>query len=365
MTGIRQSFVFKAEDMGFGKGTSDSTGGWISPPPGSFFSSTSSVATTRINSTGNKKFDTIAYGARSGSWEWTFNMDYDYLEPFLFAFEKYEFKGGEHHFSNVNYSRPKSFVVRRKIINEALAGGPDGSDEVTELYGCVVRSVRFAKSGGRSETQVSLSGFYVDEQMIKGTLSATDFQEYTGNLAEFMCMFIGDEISDDGYVANTESISLGVDNNASPIVNTCTPISTQFYVGLLNYTFSTTCYSNNPSKYKQRVYSGGFSNEKLRPMTKGLKPIPSILLATYDASMRDGSYENIKAAFDASANSYLFSVKDCVVKSITWQKGDGSKLQDSISSSECRDISFVVKSAGVTADISVSPMHTVSSPNPA
>ena len=370
MTGIRQSFVFSPETAGFGKGTNETGEIWIAPPPGSFFASTTSVSTTRVNTAGNKRFDTVAYGARQGSWEWTFYLDYDYLEPFLFAFESYTFEDGVHSFTNLNSTRPKSFVVRRKIINDALAGGPTGSDELTELYGCVVRSVRFSKSAGRSETQVSLSGFYTDERMVKGTLDATDYQEYTGNLAEFMCMFIGDTVSEENYVANTESLSLSVENNASPIYNTCTPIATQFYVGLLNYAFSTSCYSNDPSKYKQRVYSGGYDNTKVAPMLKGLKPIPTITLATYDGSMRldsggQVSTQSMQNAYNSSANSYTFTITDCVVKSMAWQKGDGSQLQDSLSSAECRDISFKVKSAGYETDINTAAKHRIESPDPA
>lgn len=347
MTGIRQSFVFALENE-FAKGKADGNP-WIAPPVGSFFNSTHSRQATKIYTVGSKFFDTVAYGQLNGSFNWTFVFDYHYLEPLQLAFEKIGCTPNEdgvhftHTFEKVNNMRIPSFTVRRKILNE-FAGGPDESDEITELRGCVVRNVSFSKAAGTSQLQVTMTGFYVDEVMFKGDLDATDYKEYEGKLSEYMCMFVGG-VSTDNYVANTESLEFSIENNSDAIYNTCSPFAGLYYEGRANCTFGTTCYSNNPSNYKQRVYSGGFRNDVLRPMAKGLKPIPLVTLAAYDKSIRDPEYMDVvdySSALADSDESMTVELTDVVIKSLTWPKGNDQKLQDTISSAECKKITITV-----------------------
>lgn len=349
MTGIRKSFVTGMESN-FKGGTTD----WICPPPGSFISCGHSRTTSRINSTGCKTFDAVGYGQMSGSWEWDYTFSYDYLEPLLYVFENYDAEpilGADgktptglykHTFSKVNVGRVPSFSIREKVLNR-MAGGPDGSDETVERYGAVVKSFRMNKQSSEGPISMSQSGFYCDEKMTKGNLTSTDYKPFNGDLAEFMCMFIGDTASSDTCVAMTETLNISVENNAAAIPIVCTPFAGGYSEGLTQIGFSTTAYSNDPARYKQRVYSGGFSNTQLRPMAKGMHPIKRMILMSYNGSVRSANGElDIDASIKASTRSISFIIDDCVIKSLTWQKGNGSKLQDQISSAECRNLTIEV-----------------------
>ena len=348
MTGVRESFIFALED-GFSKGKGANTP-WIAPPPGSFFNSGHNRQATKIYTVGSKFFDTVAYGQLNGTFNWTFVFDYHYLEPLQLAFEKVECvpnADGTHYthtFEKVNNAKVPSFTVRRKILNR-MAGGPDHSDEITELRGCVVRNISFSKAAGTSQLQVTFTGFYADEVMYKGDLDATDYKEYDGKLSEYLCMFVGQVGNDGQYVANTESLEFTLENNSDAIYNTCSPFAGLYYEGRTNVTFGTTCYSNDPSHYKQRVYSGGFRNDVFKPMAKGLKPIPKISLVAYDKSVRDDEYGDtmdFTQALADSDESFLVEIDHVVIKSLTWPKGNDQKLQDTISSAECRNIKFTI-----------------------
>lgn len=342
MTGIRKSFVTGMESK-FKGGTTD----WICPPPGSFISCGHSRTTSRINSTGCKTFDAVGFGQMSGSWEWDYTFSYDYLEPLLYVFEDYDctpLSNGlyKHTFSKMNIGRVPSFSIREKVLNR-MAGGPTGSDETVERYGAVVKSFRMNKQSSEGPISMSQSGFYCDEKMTKGNLTSTDFKPFNGDLAEFMCMFIGDTASSDTYVAMTETLNISVENNSAAIPVVCTPFAGGYSEGLTQIGFSTTAYSNDPARYKQRVYSGGFDNTQLRPMSKGMHPIKRIILMSYNGSVRSANGEpDIDASIKASTRSISFIIDDCVIKSLTWQKGNGSKLQDQISSAECRNLTIEV-----------------------
>ena len=503
MSGVRQSMVFALEDeFGKGKGANKS---WIRPPPGTQFSNTHAVSTARIDTMGCKQWDTVAYGRMSGSWTWEFTFDYEYLEPFLLAFEGYELKDidvttntalaivtgkyflsngtidgeaadipdffdsddkniknqtleltkgapvdvtiyvpgeivsvsepptgvkvtmnngvnytnhkGEfvnassitlygtpeeeitnpvdvsvrydremsigfkisvinsttessqivkvHEFKKTNYCRIPSFAVRRVILHQ-IAGGPD--DEVDYLYGCVCKSIRFTQSAGGSQVKVSMSGSYADDEIVKENRSATDYTDYEGELVEFQCLFVDnktkkegetleDYVNDGTYVANTDSISISIDNSSAMLPVTCSPVAPAYYEGKSTYQMTTSCYANDPSKYKQRVYSGGIGDDDLRIRKKGKKPIPRMTVLSY-SGVREGA-ESIANTVAKSKRWAHFDVSKCVVKSVTWQNGDGSRLQDQISSAECRGITLTVYNKDNTGNIKDAPKHTV------
>lgn len=378
MSSIRQSFLFSLEaEDGFGKGKASGYS-WIAPPPMSFFDSTTSVATTRVQSAGSKYLDTIAYGKRSGTWRWSFVMDYNYLEPLYLVFEGSDPGAGtartvgdktayEYTFKKTNGARVRSFTVRRVKLN-IMAGGlrstpntsgttKGGLDEIVELVGCVCTNATFSRASSSSQMNVELSGFYVDEQMYKGRFGKTDYQPYSGNLTEYACLFIGG-VSDDTYVANTESLSISINNQAEAIHNICTPIGKEYAENVTDYSFSTTAYSNDPSHWEQRVYSGGFDNDVLKPMTKGLKPISEMHIVSYDGTL-DPSNANWTDAITNSAKRLDIDIRTCEVKSLQWQSGDGSKLQDVISSSMCGTIEFTVYSPVKTTAFTTENEHDV------
>ena len=335
--------VFSLEDsFAEGKGSE----AWQAPPPGTFFSSTHSRGANKITAEGTKFWETVSWGTLAGSWDWSFTLDYDYMAPLLLAFESHDVTDNgdgtyTHTFSKINNGRVPSFTVRRKVLNR-MAGGPDGADEIVELRGCVCKSISFSMSAGNSAMQVSMTGFYVEEKMYKGDLTSTDYQEYSGDLVEFACLFVGDP-SDENYVANTDSLSIGMDNSSAVVYSTCTPFGVEYYEGVTQCTFGTSCYSNDPSRYKQRVYSGGYNNSYLFPQSKNLAPISKLSVAAYSLAVKDGHGENITECMAQSPKTAVFTLEKVVIKSLTWQKGDGSKLQDQISSTDCRKISFRLK----------------------
>lgn len=340
MTGIRTSFVYCKEDSFGGGKPADSM--WISPPVGSFFNFTHSRSVSKLQSAGNKTWDDVAYGAITGSWEWTFTMDYDYLEPMALVFEdhKYDAATKTHHFAKANNDRVPSFTVMKKQLNRIAK--PSSKDETVVLKGCVVRNMRVSKSAGTSEMNVTLTGFYATEQMSLDNLLATDYKPYTGRIVEFSCLFV-DEITNDGYVANTESMNIAIENNASAIYSTCSPVASTYHEGNTTYNFGTTAYSDDPSKYKQRLYSGGHSNTRTSPASKGLQPVDMMYMVSFSNEYMDLGGK-VADAYTGSTYSAKFSLEDVVIKSLTWQKGDGSKLMDQINSTDVRLITLDIKS---------------------
>lgn len=405
MTGIRQSIVFSREKEGeYGQGK-DPAAMWLAPPPGTFFTSTHNRNVQRIQTTGSKFWDAQAYGQLGGSWSWTFTMDYNYLEPFYFLFESIDSNSGLtspaasgidagmgvsmsdttgiiHTFQKINNDRVKSFTVLRKINNQMVGGS---RNEITQLTGCVVKSFQFQRSAATSKIDVSLSGFYSNERLLAEdadltSIWPTDYQEYDdsdGGLIEYSCLYAGG-LGDGEYMANTESISIGVDNSAAAVYSVCSPFASNYYEGLTNISFSTTCYSTDPLQYKTRLYSGGFTNRPPQvdgayvPMSKGMKPVPKMCIGCYSNQINrdDPTYEpdpgtagqdslpsnnnqantaytrTVAEAFADSVFALGFQLDQVVIKSLPWQKGDGSKLQDSISSSEAQKLIMYVKTKG-------------------
>jgi len=303
-------------------------------------------------------WDTFAYGTLQGSWEWTFMLDYNYLEPLALAFEVCNLEGTSasqpsgsylYNFSKSNTSRVKSFTVRRIILNQ-MAGGPSGMDEMEILKGCVCKSITFARSAGTSQVQVTMSGFYASEEMTLGNISSTDYKAYSGNLVEYSCLFAGKDTNNDGvadefyYVANTESLTVSIDNSAEAIYNVCSPFAKQYSEGITDYTFSTTAYSNDPSHYKQKVYSGGqiLDTMPTSPMCKGMAPLAGMKIQAMNLSCDNGSDWNTN--WNAATQWMEINITKCVIRSLQWQSGDGGKLQDSISSAECQSITFSFRS---------------------
>ena len=374
MTGVRQSFVFALEKEFKGDviGTK-----WIRPPPGSYLSTGHSRGATKINTEGCKTWDTVAYGQLTGSWEWTFTLDYDYLEPFYLAFEDYDVEANvdgktyTHTFKKSNNGIVPSFTIRRKVLNNLGIGG--GQDEIVELKGCVLRNLSFSKGAGASQTSVTMTGFYATETMYLGDLEMTDYTPYEGHLTEHMCMYVADEYDTKeqaatyNYVAKTDSLQVSIENSSNPLYSTCSAFAVKYYEGYTNYSFGTSCYSDDPERYKLRVYGGGSKATKTGsttgPMNKGLTPLKGIKLIAYDGILDEGC---TLASAKASTKTFTFTITDCVIKSLTWAKGDGQVLQDKISSCDCRLMELEVKTDVGNFDMSKGDTRnqTVISPDP-
>lgn len=382
MTSNRMSFVFAVERRY--RGGKHDRGDWLSPPPGSYFSSTGTRQTTPLYTTGSKKWDAVAYGGYEGTWEWTFMLDYNYLEPLALAFdtvndmyvadEIYDnIKDEETYtytFRKNNCGRVPSFAVRRKILHR-VAGGE--KDEMVELEGCLVTAISFSRSASTSQYQVQMSGVYANETMTIGKLESTDYEPHAGHLVEYTCVAFGeegnqsiDELYRPKIVAYTDSVSISIQNNVNTIHSTCSPFAQTYYEGRNHFQISTSCYSINPEHYKTRMYSGGGDPSAREPMTKGLTPLKKMYIFSYDgayvpkADTELGDYGlGIESAFKESERNLVFTLKDLVIKSMKWTNGDGGKLTDSISSVDCRDLVLIIKSGRPKLF-----RNTLSSPDP-
>ena len=375
MTGIRQSFVFALE-KGFGEGPGTGAGAysWLVPPPGSFFEGTPNRQTNDIYGAGDKFRQNVAYGQFSGTWSWTFMLDYNYLEPFMLAFEVVNSKsvgdngfGGYNGttfftFEKKNYKRVPSFCVRQKKLNQ-IVGGTSTKDELIEYYGCVVQQISFNRSASSAQYQISMSGIYVDEAETIGTLAALDYPSggYSPKLVEYSCVFQGDGVADGNYVANTESLSMTIGNNAAAVYNVCTPFATAYFEGKSQFQFSTTMYSWNPEIWRLRANSGGKDNTHLKPAAKNLAPMGTITVASYDKSKRDDNLGTMTAAYNGSDNHVKFTIKDAVIKGIKRPSGDGSKIVDTVSSASCSSIKIEIKSANYSNNGSLLTKNTITS----
>ena len=125
-------------------------------------------------------------------------------------------------------------------------------------------------------------------------------------------------------------------------------------------------------RYKTRLYGGGQQtaakgtrSDKLglevrgngvdapygtmiyEPMAKGMAPLKSIRLASTSDPVtdEDNSLNNPTRVYSAQ-----FEITDTVIKSLTWPKGDGSKIQDQISSAECKNITLTIYTDKATYD---------------
>lgn len=346
MTGVRYSIAIAKES---GIGTEAETG-WVTLPPGSFMSSTHNVSTNAIFGAGSKFFNTQSYGRVSLSWEYSFVLDYDNLAPLLMIFDTYDFESGgngkanTHTLSFSNNKRPSTFTIRRKYLNRITAApGQTLHDETYVMTGCVAKSLRISWSNSSSQATVTISGFALKDYIDTTELTDTDFKEYDGHLAEFACLFIGDN-----YVANVESLTIGIDLSTAAVYTTCTPFPVNYYAGTISNQFGFTCYSNDPLRYKALVYTGGKdvsnakvdSSAKYAPMCKNKAPIPQMQVKIFDTCRKDG--ETVAAAVGRATKSIVFDISDCIVKSATWQKGDGGRLLDQMSSAECKKIGMTI-----------------------
>lgn len=342
MTGVRQS-IRVGKESSFGSGELE--GSWFGLPPNFYLQATPSVSTTELYSDGSKFFDTVDYGQFSGSWEMSFAMDYEHLALYQMVFDTVSTvsKGSgsyEHTFSLTNNKYVPSFVIEGVILNHITVGG--GKDERFLLKGCVAKSIRFSRSSGASRTTVAISGFYMDEEV---TLSASDtsmFKEYEGGLVEFSCLFQG-AVSDAAYMANVESITVGLDIGTSPNYTVCRGTSVGFNSGKSDIQLGMTAYANDFERYRALVMGGGQRTTRVdgstyRFMCKQKRPMSRMTVASFTECRDEG--ESFETAFAESDRTVEFILDDVVMNSFTRQKGDGGRLIDQMSSSKCRKLTL-------------------------
>lgn len=84
------------------------------------------------------------------------------------------------------------------------------------------------------------------------------------------------------------------------------------------------------------------------PLCKKLAPAKDFLVVSYDACRNDlaisqESTDTLMDAINISKNRIQFHFIDTVIKALSWQRGDGQKIMDSLSSAECWEIDITVK----------------------
>lgn len=325
---------------------------WISPPPNTHFQSTHNRNVTLYTAMGTKTWEVATYGQFQGQWSWTFILDYEYLEPFFLAFDSYHYdeQKQEHVFRKCNAKRVKSFCIRRKIMNR-VAGGTQ--DEAEVLVGCIVTDISFSRSAGSgSQIQVSMSGLYAYETMDNTDLIATDYSAYNGDPVEYACVYAGG--LDGEHIEYVDQLGIQVGNGASMVYGICTPFPLNYSEGSSNYSISLSAYSNEPKRFKKRLYSGGYDNRASRPWAKDLQPMDKMTVIAYDKSRFneyfDGpddeeptTYETMQQAIEASTKTVTFTMEKIIIKSMQWQNGDGSKLMDQVSGTNARKLTMAIK----------------------
>ena len=348
MTGIRYA-VSVAEESTFGvKGTD-----YFVLPPGAYMSATYNVATETVYAPGSKLFEDVVYGRVSGSFEISCNLSYEHLGIFRFLFEDYKPEAilGEdgktptglyrHTFRKANNKRIGSFTIRRRTLNK-ITSVDAGDDETTYFLGCVLKSCRISQASGSGKMTATFSGYFSDTNTVLGELKTNGYKEFEGQNVEWSCMFIGDK-----YVANVESLTLSIDNGSGMQYTTCKSTSVNYYESTSAFQFGMTCYSNNFERYKALVYSGGQdpsvvkNGNVYKNMCKNKHPIPQLSMRSFNTCHEDTDAD-LSATIDRATKSLTFNIEKCVVKSATWQKGDGSRMLDQMSSAECRKIEMVV-----------------------
>lgn len=323
----RQSFVFAREtEYGKGHDPEDMLGYWYQPPPASSFKYTYSREGRNLTQVGQRTWKEVAYGKVSGSWQWTFPLDYDYIEPFLFVYDTYSFATNEttlgyHTFSRTEEGIAPSFCVRVKTLHRAVGGAADQFDD---LYGCMVTAMKISVSAGSSQVMVSLSGVFTDMATgvvgaATGILNSLDYTHRPNNAVRFACFQIEDEA-----VADVLSVSVQSKMNIDTAYSILNPIARARCDKGTSNLFSCSIFSKTPSVLRQRVYTGGHSAGRSTNWT-GLAPIPQVSLTSEDGE-----------------NRAEITVEEVVVRSMGFNEND-DLMTDTLDSVDCRNISLTIR----------------------
>ena len=379
MTEIRKSIVFKKELGEFGSSTAKAsakeTTGWCLFPMGTHFSFTAARQVEGIYGAGNKFREAAAYGPFSGTWNLSFILDYDRLEPFEMIFENVTYSEDNKTitFEKKNNSRVSHYAFRVKQMNR-IAGGSEGSDEVTILTGCVAKQISISRSAQSSQATVEMNGSFANMETVLGNLDSTDYVSYPDDeeITQYSCMFKGDA-NDSNYVADVDAHTVSVENAISYVYSTCKAFASNYYEIRTTIQWNAQTYSNDPKKkFRLLPNSGGMDSTHLSPMCKGLKPMSKVKFVSFSGTVckDDGGAENpeynekIAEAIKASNYSFDIELKNSVVKSITYSKGEGGKMSDSLSSVDCSGIKITVKRNKGKGDGKKLWGETITSPDP-
>ena len=347
--GYRQSFVFSKE-VNFGKGHDayNMLGMWYAPPPGSEFKCSCAREVQKYTEIGRRVWKDAAYGKISGSWTWTFPLDYNHLEPFMFVYDSYTFQPifnneasgerpilGRHIFKHTDSGVTPSFCVRMKTLYSPV-GGP--GDEVTEVYGCLCTGMRITAEAGNSWSKVTLQGVCTDFSSDVGgdeltALAKTDYTDLEGSkrLVEYMCMKLVEEDSEGNEIKTPlgaiGSMAVQTTNEVVQKYSVLNPVARSRAEESMSHQVSCKVFSVDPTMLRHRVYSGGVKSQA-RFRYDRVMPLPKLCVEATQQVM-------------ATEISVKISITDVVIKMMQFMD-ESPKIYDLLDSAECTDISLEV-----------------------
>ena len=382
MTAIRKSYLIAIEDpaSGFGSGVAKDNK-WYTVPQGFYMSTGGSTQAQSLYGTGAKLRQNSIYGAFQGSWNASFVMDYDHLEFFSIIFDgedetynastkpygantEVTVRGTtcyDHKFMKLNNRRQQSYVIKERILNK-IAGGE--YDETNTYKGVLARNLQLQRSTSGSQMACEMSGVYSDKitELSNTGDWGTFFTTLDSPLTQYSCMYMGQNKNPEhaDAIKQVDSHSIQIETSVSLVYSTCTPIAKDYFEDKTTFTWNASAYMNDPTKkFKLLSNSGGTmdphtssafkdpdGHRALQPMGKNLAPLDWVNFITYTESDRDDweqVYNNETDAFNNSKNRIVVKAHNSTVKTTTTPKGDGSKLQDTLSSVECDSIEIVIR----------------------
>ena len=386
MTAIRKAYLI-APETEFGSGE-PIDGKWYVLPQGCYLSHSSSTQAQSLYGTGAKIRQNTIYGSFQGSWNASYVMDFNHLEMLSMIFDGNDNTADDtatdwdintdngdgtyaHTFRKYNNRRQRSYVIKERILNK-IANGL--YNETTLIKGALARTLQMARSTSGSQMAVEMSGVYADKlTALDDDDPTTFFQPASDPLTQYSCMYMGLDADpeDEDAIEQVDSHSIQIETAVSLVYSTCTPIATDYFEDKTTFAWNASAYMNNPTKkFKLLSNSGGTLEPKigatntdgqairspdgtraLQPMGKNLAPLEYVNFITYADSYRDryrSNYTSVVDAYEGSENVVRIQAINSTVKTSSTPKGDGSKLQDSLSSVECDEIIITVKNKNPT-----------------
>ena len=380
MTAIRKSYRI-APERSFGSGE-PKNGIWYEVPQGMYLSHSDSTQAASLYGTGAKIRQNTVYGPFQGSWNASFVMDFEHLEILSMIFdvedETYSAEKPyganravsgmtgvyDHVFRKHNSRRQPSYVIQERVLN-IIAGGE--YDETVTLKGVLARNIQLARSTSGSQMAAEISGVFADKcTELHSEQQESFFTPVSDPLSQYSCMYMGlnADPADTDAVEQVDSHSIQIETSVSLVYSTCSPIATGYFEDKTTFSWNASAYMNNPTKkFKLLSNSGGTLDPKVgdslkitdpdngrsyskQPMGKNLAPLEFVNFITYAESYRDeysAVYASRVDAYDNSQNLIRVQAVNSTVKVSSTPKGDGSKLQDSLSSVECDEIIITVR----------------------
>jgi len=149
------------------------------------------------------------------------------------------------------------------IIKYNEETGIKGPNEITLLLGCIFNSTTLNyENGSDAAIKFSLGGYAMVDPSKAFTLSDTDYntikewvaEDLVGDVFTFGCLSTTEGTTDYEPVAETDSSSIDISTGVTRIADCGKAWYGAYSLGNLEYTVSTSTYSDDPNKYLAKVY---------------------------------------------------------------------------------------------------------------